>query len=99
LALLSIKWTPPARQDILEAAKHALEEDPAKAAKLAATIFKAVEQLALFPGSAPPGRIEGTRQLNLPKLPFVIVYKIGFTELHILRILHTRRHPDHQNVP
>jgi len=97
--LLSIRWTSPARQDILEATKHALDDDPAKAAKLAETIFKAVEQLALFPGSAPPGRIEGTRQLNLPKLPLVIVYRIGFTDLHILRILHTRRHPGHQNIP
>jgi toxin ParE1/3/4 len=93
LALLSIKWAAPARQDILEATKHALEDDPAKAATLADTIFKAVEQLALFPGSAPPGRIEGTRQLNLPKLPFVIVYKVGITDLRILRILHTRRLP------
>jgi toxin ParE1/3/4 len=92
LALLSIKWTSPARQDLLEAAKHALEDDPAKAAKLADAIFKAVEQLALFPGSAPPGRVAGTRQLSLPKLPFVIVYKVGITDLHILRILHTRRH-------
>jgi toxin ParE1/3/4 len=99
LALLSIKWTSPARQDILEATKHALEDDSAKAAKLADTIFKAVEQIALFPGSAPPGRIEGTRQLSLPKLPFVIIYKVGFTDLHILRILHTRRHPGHQNLP
>jgi len=97
--LLSIKWTSPARQDILEATKHALEDDPVKAAKLADTIFKTVEQLALFPGSAPPGRIEGTRQLNLPKLPFVIIYKTGFTDLHILRILHTRKHPGHQIIP
>lgn len=94
--MLSIKWTALARQDILEATKHALEDDPGKAEKLASTIFKAVEQIALFPGSAPPGRIEGTRQLSLPKLPFVIVYKIGFTDLHILRILHTRRYPGHQ---
>jgi plasmid stabilization system protein ParE len=79
--------------------KHALEVDPAKAAKLAGTIFKAVEQITLCPGSAPPGRIEGTRQLSLPKLPFVINYNVGFTDLHILRILHTRRHPGHHNLP
>lgn len=97
--MLSIKWTAPAKRDILEATKHALKDDPAKAEKLADALFKAVEQLALFPGSAPPGRIEGTRQLSLPKLPFVIIYKIGFTDLHILRILHTRRNPGHQNLP
>lgn len=97
--MLSIKWASPARQDILDAVRHALEDDPAKAEKLADTIFKAVEQLALFPGSAPPGRIQGTRQLSLPKLPFVIIYKAGITDLHILRVLHTRRHPDHQNLP
>lgn len=92
--MLSIKWTSLARQDMLEAARHALEDDSAKAQNLAGSIFKAVEQLALFPGSAPPGRVAGTRQLNLPKLPFVIIYKVGTADLHILRILHTRRHLD-----
>ncbi len=96
--MLSIKWTSPARQDILDATKRALQDDPAQAEKLAATIFKAVEQLALFPGSAPPGRIEGTRQLNLAKLPFVIIYTIGTTDLHILRILHTRRYSDYRHL-
>lgn len=66
-------------------------DDPASARRAAADIHAAVSRLDGFPEIGKPGRRRGTRELALPRLPFVIVYRARPGRVTILRLLHTSR--------
>ena len=51
-------------------------------------IFEGIDQLKLFPESAPRGRKEGTRELTIPNTPFIVAYAIDRDLINILAILH-----------
>jgi plasmid stabilization system protein ParE len=54
-----------------------------------------VEALAEYPALGRPGRIDGTRELALPDIPYIVAYRVGERDVEILAILHTsQRWPD-----
>ena len=44
--------------------------------------------LSTFPYRGRIGRVEGTRELSLPPLPFVVVYRIREDTLEVSNIMH-----------
>ncbi len=50
-------------------------------------IFRAVENLAMFPNSGRAGRVPGTRELVVP--PFVIAYRVMSGAIEVIRVLHS----------
>ena len=52
--------------------------------------------LAAFPHMGHDGHVSGTFEMVIPRLPFLVVYRIDFTdterELVVLRIYHTARY-------
>jgi toxin ParE1/3/4 len=48
----------------------------AAALRVAQAIYDGIARLGDFPGSGKSGRMEGTRELALPPLPYVIVYRV-----------------------
>lgn len=54
-------------------------------------IERAVERLAKHPLSGPLGTVEGTREVVVPGLPYVIVYRVTENEVEILRVWHARQ--------
>jgi plasmid stabilization system protein ParE len=61
-----------------------------------ARIERAAQNLAAFPLSGRPGRVEGTREILVPNTPFLIAYRIKQDEVHLLAVLHgARRWPSH----
>ncbi len=51
-------------------------------------IAHAVRRLLDFPESGRPVRIEGTRELVIPRTPYVAAYTVTVDRVRILRILH-----------
>lgn len=66
-------------------------DDPATAARMAEEIAVAVMRLDRFHEIGRPGRRLGTRELVLPRIPFVVVYRVREKAITILRLLHTSR--------
>ncbi len=64
-------------------------EDPAAARQVGSRIWAAVSRLDRFPEIGLRGRRHGTRELFLPRLPYVLVYQCAPDRVTILRILHT----------
>ncbi|HEV8041799.1 MAG TPA: type II toxin-antitoxin system RelE/ParE family toxin [Bryobacteraceae bacterium] len=58
------------------------------ARRVALAVFKAVRSLNQFPRRARPGRKAGTRELVLPGLPYLVVFRIREGVAEVLRILH-----------
>ena len=54
-------------------------------------IVATASRLGQFPHSGRPGQIQGTRELVVPGLPYVIVYRVGPAAVEILRVFHTSR--------
>jgi addiction module RelE/StbE family toxin len=54
-------------------------------------IEQLVKRLATFPESGRVGHIPGTRELVVPGLPYLVVYRVTPDAVEILRVFHTSR--------
>jgi addiction module RelE/StbE family toxin len=85
---LRLRWTPAAADD-LEAIGDYLEQHlPTFAQSTVLRIYQAILALRSMPYRGRAGREEGTRELVLPRLPYVVVYRVKDTDIEILHIYH-----------
>jgi toxin ParE1/3/4 len=93
---MTLQWSPQAIDDLILLRHHISTEDPAAAKRVALHILHCVEQLLLEnPQLGHPGRVPGTRELAIPKTPFVVPYRVHNDLLQILRVYHhARRWPE-----
>jgi addiction module RelE/StbE family toxin len=85
---MRVRWTPAAADDFENIANYLFEQTPENAARLIREIYRAPNGLESFPKRGRVGKKEGTRELVLPSLPYVIVYRITSESVYILRVLH-----------
>lgn len=86
-----ITWAEAARQDIEDIHAYIARDSITSATKVVEAIVAATERLTLFPGMGRPGRQSGTRELIVPRLPYVVPYRVRRDRIVILRVLHTSR--------
>lgn len=55
------------------------------------SILAAVSHLGQFPEAGRLGRVNGTRELVVPRLPFVVAYRVMGNDVEVLAILHAAR--------
>ena len=92
---MRIEWQRKAAEDLRAAVEFILTDNPRAAATVFRTIRSAVERLATHPEMGRVGRIANTRELVIPRLPYLVAYRIEPDTVTILRVLHTsRRWPD-----
>jgi toxin ParE1/3/4 len=56
--------------------------------RITRAIYESVRSLKTLPNRGRPGRIKKTRELLVPKLPYIIVYRVLQGGVAIVRILH-----------
>jgi toxin ParE1/3/4 len=66
-------------------------ENPDAADRVRRRVLSAVERLQSFPESGCAWKRVGTRELILPGLPLIIVYRVRDDCVEILSLLHTAR--------
>jgi toxin ParE1/3/4 len=54
-------------------------------------LYDSAARLGGHPRLGRRGRIGGTRELVVPRLPFIIVYRVLEQNVEVLRIIHGRR--------
>ena len=92
---MEIVWRPIALDDLEQARRYIAEHNPPAAERLWNRILTSVERLAVLPGLGRPGRIEGTRELVVPRTPYIVAYTVIGEQVMILSIIHaSRRWPD-----
>lgn len=84
------EWSESAMADFETIMDYISRDDHETAIQVGRRIRTAILRLSEFPGIGKPGRREGTRELFLPGLPFVIIYNIRNDSVQIVRILHTK---------
>jgi toxin ParE1/3/4 len=85
---MRVRWTAPAAID-LENIHHYLQEHyPEHRNKTILTLYRAAKSLRWAALRGRHGRVEGTRELILPSLPYIIVYRIKNEIVEVLRVYH-----------
>src|SRR5579864_6607657 len=88
---VKIRWTTQATDD-LESAHELISEGSITAAdRIVGRILTDIDNLARFPQIGRTGRIEGIRQLVIPRTPFIVVYRLVHGCIEILGVFHGSR--------
>jgi addiction module RelE/StbE family toxin len=70
-------------------------DNPMAARRVVSRIRAAVARLAASPALGRPGRVPGTRELVVPRTPYIVPYRIKEEVIQIITILHSaQRWPD-----
>ena len=77
-------WTKRALQNLDSVLERIAQDDPQTAKQVAQEIQTAASKLDEFPRLGRPGLLDGTRELVFPRLPYVLVYRLG-KQVQILR--------------
>lgn len=86
-----IKWTASAISDLKEIHDYIKQENPTAATHIASQIYDSVKPLEHNPQIGRMGRIDGTRELVLGSLPYILMYELKAEFIFIKRVVHTSR--------
>ena len=86
---MEVRWTEPAADDLERIVQYIAKENPNAAERVARTLYERCMGLELFPYRGRKGRVEGTRELVVAAVRYVIVYRVNREAVEILRIYHS----------
>jgi toxin ParE1/3/4 len=84
-----IEWSESALSD-LKAISEYIEQDRnlETANRVSRTIYEVVRSLRTMPYRGRYGRLDNTRELVIPQLPYIIVYQVLEDRVAVLNIVH-----------
>jgi toxin ParE1/3/4 len=85
---MQVRWSTAAAQDLFQIIEYIRRENAPAAQRVAATIYENVGSLSSFPYRGRQGRVEGTRELPVPSLPFLVIYRVIQGAVEIAGIIH-----------
>jgi len=89
---VTLVWSPEAIEDLASLRAYIEQDDPAAAQRVVLRIIHSVEDLlSKNPEMGRPGRVPGTRELVVPRTPFVVPYRLQGKTMQILRVYHGAR--------
>jgi len=88
---MKLRFTTPARIDLIEIQDYIARDDPAAAHRIAQRIRTQVGRLVHHPQLGRPGHTAGTRELSIVGTPYFVVYRIEQRSIEVLTIVHARR--------
>ena len=89
---MRINYTPEARDDLKAIRSYIAEHNFNAADRVIFRILQSIAYLETFPLMGRPGRVEETRELILPGLPYFAVYRVADeSEIDVIAIVHGRR--------
>jgi len=92
---MQIIWTSPARSDLYAAFDYISQDNINAALLVIERIEESVEHLSQHPEIGRKGRVNGTRELVIPRTPYVISYRVKHDKVEILAVIHgSRKWPD-----
>lgn len=88
---MRLRWTIAAADDLDDIAGYLQANLPHFSRSTIHRIDAAIRSLRSMPERGRPGRVEGTRELLIPGLPYLAVYRVKDEAIEILRIVHGAR--------
>ena len=88
---MRLTWSAFALADRDDIFTHIEADSPRAAVAVDEHIAQAVLRLVEFPESGRSGRVPGTRELVIPRTPYIAAYTLTQDRIRILRVLHGAR--------
>jgi toxin ParE1/3/4 len=89
---MTLVWSPESIRDLIALRAYIAEHDPASAKRVALHILYCVEHLlSENPKLGAAGRVPGTRELVIPKTPYIVPYRVRGSTIEIVRVNHSAR--------
>jgi addiction module RelE/StbE family toxin len=86
--LRRLRWSPAAANDLEGIGNYLYLHHPNFAASTIHRLYAAAKSLKELPFTGRIGNKEGTRELVLVPLPYIMIYSVDDQAVHILRFLH-----------
>jgi plasmid stabilization system protein ParE len=83
-----IRWSPEAAADLRGIVDQVAIDNPNQSSAIARKIFDHVRMLSRFPRLGRPGRRPGARELVIPGLPYIAVYRLKGGVVNVGRLFH-----------
>ena len=83
---MRVRWTTDAADDLERICDYIGESRPDSARRVTQSVVKRIGTLETFPQIGRPGRVQGTRKIAFPPLPFVAIYEVREEQIVVLRI-------------
>jgi toxin ParE1/3/4 len=91
-----VRWLRAALDNLNAEAEYIAQDNPDAAENLVNVILEATERLQRHPALGRPGRVTGTRELVVPRTPYIIPYRVQTGVVEIIRVFHgARKWPRH----
>ena len=87
-----IVFHPEAIEEAVRATRWYRNRSPRAAARFVAEVSQVIEKILAAPQRWPRGA-GGTRRVNLPCFPFMVVYRESADTIQVLAVAHGRRRP------
>ncbi len=95
MGAMKIVWLRKASMALDHEYDYIFRQNPAVAKRVFDRIVASTNRLGDFPESGRMGQIAGTRELVVPGLSYIVIYRISKKNVEILRVFHTARNwPD-----
>lgn len=91
MPIFRIEVTREAERDIRAIAAHIQQDNPMAARRVILEIKDQITMLVQFPDIGRAGRVDGTREMVIPGLPYIAIYEAGDAVVYIVRVLHGAR--------
>jgi toxin ParE1/3/4 len=88
---MTLHWLPRALARLLQARDYIEQDNPGAAKRVVQRILDGAARLGVHPELGRPGIKPGTRELAIPRTPFLIVYRVRDDRVEILTVLHGAR--------
>lgn len=97
--MFQVNWTEEAEQDLDNILLYYLDQAGLRVAEAVYNrIRDQVGQLETFPESTRVGRVQGTRECVISRLPYIAVIDVGHDTVTVLSVVHTaRKYPPEDN--
>ena len=86
---MRLRWTPAAAADPQQIGEYLQRHYPHYKQPTLRKLYETVRTLKDAPYRGKAGRVEGTREILFPPLPYVAVYRVNKDAIEVLRIWHT----------
>ncbi len=88
---MRVRWLRAALRNLDDEASYIATDDPKAAQLVVQRVMDAVAALADQPALGRPGRVPGTRELVVPKMRYIVPYRVRAQTVEVLRVFHTSR--------
>ena len=88
---MKVIWREAAELELYDQVRFVARDKPNSAESILDTLLDIAGRLGKFPDMGVKGRVASTRELIVPHLPYILIYRKRADRVEILNLFHTSR--------